>query len=85
MTGGEQWKKRRAARQIDRARCLAALSAAHALPLADVAVLLDLPFSTMDKLRANGTGPRCFKLGRRLFVLQTDLHSWLDTMAKAAE
>jgi hypothetical protein len=44
-------------------------------------LFLDLPLSTMDKLRAQGKGPRCFKLGRRLYVRQTDLRDWLDAMA----
>ena len=52
-----------------------------ALPLADVAIFLDLPLSTMDKLRVQGKGPRCFKLGRRLYVHQTDLRKWIDSMA----
>lgn len=59
------------------------LIAAPALPVADVALFLDLPLSTMDKLRAEGKGPKCFKLGRRLYVRQVDLRDWLDTMALA--
>ena len=57
--------------------------ASPALPMADVAMFLDLPLSTVDKLRAQGKGPRCFKLGRRLYVRQSDLRDWLDTMATA--
>lgn len=67
----------------ERARRLGDLIAAPALPLADVAMFLDLPLSTVDKLRAQGKGPRCFKLGRRLYVRQIDLRAWLDTMAEA--
>lgn len=58
------------------------LIAAPALPLADVALFLDLPLSTVDKLRAQGLGPRTFTLGRRLYVRQADLRSWLDRMAE---
>ena len=65
----------------ERARRLGDLIAAPALPVADVALFLDLPLSTVDKLRAQGKGPRCFRLGRRLYVRQTDLRDWLDTMA----
>ena len=64
-----------------RARRMADFYAAPALPIADVALFLDLPLSTVDKLRATGKGPKCFKIGRRLFVRQTDLRDWLDAMA----
>lgn len=67
----------------ERARRLGDLIAAPALPLADIALFLDLPLSTVDKLRAQGKGPKCFKLGRRLYVRQTDLREWLDAMAIA--
>lgn len=65
----------------ERARRLGDLIASPALPVADVALFLDLPLSTMDKLRTQGKGPACFKLGRRLYVRQTDLRDWLDKMA----
>ena len=65
----------------ERARRMPDLIAAPALPLADVSLYLDLPTPTIDKLRAQGKGPKCFKLGRRLFVRQVDLRQWLDTMA----
>ena len=67
----------------ERSRRLGDLIAAPALPLADIALFLDLPLSTVDKLRAQGKGPKCFKLGRRLYVRQTDLREWLDAMAIA--
>ncbi len=65
----------------ERARRLGDLIAAPALPVADIALFLDLPLSTMDKLRATGKGPRMFRLGRRLYVRQADLRDWLDAMA----
>lgn len=65
----------------ERARRLGDLIASPALPVADVALFLDLPLSTIDKLRGQGKGPKCFKLGRRLYVRQTDLREWLDSMA----
>jgi hypothetical protein len=68
----------------ERARRLADLIAAPALPVSDVALFLDLPLSTMDKLRAQGKGPKCFRLGRRLYIRQADLRDWLDHMAVAA-
>lgn len=65
----------------ERARRLGDLIASPALPVADVALFLDLPLSTVDKLRAQGKGPKCFKLGRRLYVRQVDLRDWLDDMS----
>ena len=65
----------------ERARRMVDLIAAPALPLADVSLFLDLPLSTVDKLRSEGKGPQCFRLGRRLYVRQTDLRAWLDRMA----
>jgi predicted DNA-binding transcriptional regulator AlpA len=65
----------------ERARRLCDLIASPALPVADVALFLDLPLSTIDKLRGQGKGPKCFKLGRRLYVRQADLREWLDAMA----
>lgn len=55
-----------------------------AMPLGDVALLLDIPLSTVDKLRAQGRGPQCFLIGRRLYVRQVDLRTWLDCMAESA-
>lgn len=69
----------------ERARRLGDLIAAPALPLADVALFLDLPTSTVDKLRAQGRGPKCFKIGRRLYVRQVDLRAWLDRLAEDEE
>ena len=62
-------------------RSVADLVAAPALPWAGLAYLLDLPVSTLDKLRAEGRGPRSFLIGRRLYVLQADLREWLDRLA----
>lgn len=66
-----------------RARRMPYLAAAHVLPLADAAMYLDLPLSTLDKLRATGRGPRVFRLGRRLYVRGSDLRTWLDAMAES--
>jgi hypothetical protein len=66
----------------ERARRLGDLIAAPALPVADVALFLDLPLSTVEKLRARGKGPKCFRIGRRLYVRQSDLRVWLDLMAE---
>jgi len=67
----------------ERSRRMGDLIAAPALPLADIALFLDLPLSTVDQLRAQGRGPKTFRLGRRLYVRQTDLRTWLDRMAES--
>ena len=67
----------------ERVRRMSDLINAPALPIADLALFLDLPLSTIDKLRMQGRGPKCFKLGRRLYVRQADLRAWLDVMAES--
>lgn len=69
---------------MTKARTLGDLLAAPVLSFNDVAVILDLPVSTLDKLRAQGRGPKCFKIGRRLYVRQVYLREWLDRMATLA-
>jgi hypothetical protein len=69
---------------VERARRMGDLIAAPALPVADVALFLDVPLSTLDKLRAEGRGPHTFKIGRRLYVRQGDMRAWLDRMAAEA-
>lgn len=64
-----------------RARRMIDLINAPALPVADVALFLDVPLSTIDKLRAEGRGPHTFKIGRRLYVRQNDMRQWLDRLA----
>ncbi|MHB8496051.1 MAG: helix-turn-helix transcriptional regulator [Casimicrobiaceae bacterium] len=69
----------------ERAQRLGDLIAAPALPLVDVALMLDLPLVTLDRLRATGRGPRSFRIGSRLYVRQTDLRVWLDQLAAKDE
>ena len=84
MRGGMRSTDREAFQEAgERERRMADFYAAPVLPIADVAMFLDLPLSTVDKLRAQGKGPRCFKIGRRLYVRQADLHAWLDQLAEA--
>jgi hypothetical protein len=66
-------------------RSTSELVAAPALPWSDVARLLDLPVSTLDKLRAEGRGPHSFLIGRRLYVRQYDMRAWLDRLAAGGE
>ena len=66
----------------ERERRMGSMIQAPALPLTDVSLILDCPLSTLDMLRAKGQGPRTFKIGRRLYVRQTDLRAWLDRLAE---
>lgn len=68
--------------QAERSRRMSDLIAAPVLTYADAALMLDLPLSTLDKLRAEGRGPRLFKIGRRLYVSKASLNDWLRQMAQ---
>ena len=58
--------------------------AAPVLPIADVALFLDLPLSTIEKIRAEGRGPRMFKLGKGACTFaKLIFREWLDAMAKS--
>lgn len=41
----------------------------------------DIPPSTVRALRAQGTGPRTFAVGRLVFVLREDWCAWLEGLA----
>ena len=62
--------------RVERARRMADLAVIPVLSLADVALFL-------DKLRGAGEGPRCFKIGRRLYVRREHLIEWIDKMSQA--
>lgn len=75
---------RASTRSEARAQRLADLIASPILSWEDVSVYADLPQSTLDLLRAQGRGPKCFRLGRRLYVRQCDFRLWIDKMANEA-
>jgi hypothetical protein len=54
---------------------------AQAFP-ADVAVMVSVPASTLEKLNSQGRGPRLFKIGRRRFTTPEFVRKWLDDLAK---
>ena len=68
-------------RSEERAHRLADLIGSPVLSWYDVSLYADLPASTLDFLRAQGRGPKCFRLGRRLYVRQCDFRAWIDKMA----
>lgn len=53
---------------------------ADAQPFTDLATELRLPISTLHLLRARGQGPKCFKLGRRLYVSRRSKAEWISQL-----
>jgi DNA-binding transcriptional MerR regulator len=48
------------------------------LTIAEAAELLRAPVATLRYWRHLGTGPRSFRLGRRVLYRNADLRSWID-------
>ncbi|NEK86114.1 helix-turn-helix domain-containing protein [Blastococcus saxobsidens] len=48
------------------------------LTIAEAAELLRAPVATLRYWRHLGTGPRSFRLGRRVLYRADDLRSWID-------
>ena len=53
------------------------------LTTAEVADILRAPVETVRYWRHLGTGPKTFKVGRRVMVRKADLEAWLDEARKA--
>lgn len=51
---------------------------ADLLTLSEVAGILRVPVNTLRWWRQQGTGPRFFKIGRRLVATVGDLTTWVD-------
>ncbi len=49
------------------------------LTITEAADLLRAPVATLRYWRHLGTGPRSFRLGRRVLYRREDLHAWIDT------
>ena len=49
------------------------------LTITEAAELLRAPIATLRYWRHLGTGPRSFRLGRRVLYRSDDLRSWIDT------
>lgn len=47
------------------------------LTIAEAAELLRAPVATLRYWRHLGTGPRSFRLGRRVLYRRDDLHDWI--------
>lgn len=48
------------------------------LTLAEVAELTRLPVATLRYKRSDRTGPRSFRLGRRVMYWLSDVHAWIE-------
>ena len=51
---------------------------AELLTITEAAQLLRAPVATLRYWRHLGTGPRSFRLGRRVLYRRHDLHAWID-------
>ena len=51
------------------------------LTITEAAELLRAPVATLRYWRHLGTGPRSFRLGRRVLYRRADLQSWIDAQA----
>ncbi len=48
------------------------------LTITEAAELVRAPVATLRYWRHLGTGPRSFRLGRRVLYRSDDLHAWID-------
>jgi excisionase family DNA binding protein len=55
------------------------------LTITEAADLLRAPVATLRYWRHLGTGPRSFRLGRRVLYRRDDLHNWIDHQRGDAE
>jgi len=54
------------------------------LTIAEAAALLRAPVATLRYWRHLGTGPRSFRLGRRVLYRRDDLHTWIEAQQDLA-
>mgnify|MGYP002779702991 CR=1 FL=1 len=54
------------------------------LTITEAAEVLRTPVATLRYWRHLGTGPRSFRLGRRVLYRRDDLHAWIDAQRENA-
>ena len=59
--------------------------ASELLTIAEAAQLLRTPVATLRYWRHLGTGPRSFRLGRRVLYRRDDLDTWIDAQRRQAD
>ena len=50
----------------------------HLLTLDEVADMTRIPVATLRFWRHKGTGPKSFRIGRRVVFRQSDVQGWID-------
>jgi len=55
------------------------------LTISEVAAIVRAPLATLRYWRHLGTGPRSFRLGRRVVYRARDLRAWIDAQADASD
>ena len=55
------------------------------LTITEAADLLRAPVATLRYWRHLGTGPRSFRLGRRVLYRRDDLDTWIDAQRRQAD
>jgi DNA-binding transcriptional MerR regulator len=55
------------------------------LTMNEVSELTRVPAGTLRYWRHQGTGPRCFKAGRRILYFEADALRWLEETASSDE
>ena len=55
------------------------------LTISEVAAIVRAPIATLRYWRHLGTGPRSFRLGRRVVYRAADLRAWIDAQAGASD
>ena len=55
------------------------------LTISEVAAIVRAPIATLRYWRHLGTGPRSFRLGRRVVYRVADLRAWIDAQAGASD
>ena len=55
------------------------------LTITEAAAILRTPVATLRYWRHLGTGPRSFRLGRRVLYRADDLHTWIQQQHDARE
>ena len=53
------------------------------LTITEAAAITRAPLATLRYWRHLGTGPRSFRLGRRVVYRRTDLETWIDAQQKS--
>lgn len=48
------------------------------ITLEELAELINTPLNTVRYWRANGYGPKCVRIGRRVMARRSDVEAWIE-------